>query len=94
VTAAVRRELRRLEQLEPGASKQPEAALALGLAERLDDRETKATAAAMAAGRLLETLAALRALAPSGKASPLDEIRARRDARVAGAAEAADRAGT
>jgi hypothetical protein len=61
----------------------PEAALALELAERLE-AASNATAAANVAGRLADALARVRAMAPEqAKESPLDEIRARRDANKA-----------
>lgn len=90
VTEAVEKLLAELDGREPGLSGSPEAALALSLAERIDDPKNKATAASMAAGRLIETLAALRGLAPARlKETPLDEIRARRD-RAVGKPAAAD----
>jgi hypothetical protein len=60
----------------------PEAALALELAERVDSA-SNATAAANAAGRFMEAIDRLRALAPEkSEVTPLDEIRARRDLRT------------
>lgn len=61
----------------------PEAALVLELAERLESA-SNATAAANVAGRLADALLRIREMAPGrAKESPLDEIRARRDARKA-----------
>lgn len=68
-----------------GRDASPEAALALGLAARLDDPGTSAAAAAQLAGRLLDALAVIRERAPV-EVSPLDEIRARRDRRAGRAA--------
>lgn len=58
-------------------------ATALSLARELDGRNS-ATSKSMCARALVETLNLLRDLAPSqAVSSPLDEIRARRDARLA-----------
>jgi hypothetical protein len=91
VELAVGMDLQALELTSPGVSKRTEAAMAISLATRLDDPTTKATSAAMASGRLLETMVALRDLARSNAESPLNEIRARRDARVARLPKAEDR---
>jgi hypothetical protein len=92
VTAAVRRDIRLLAERDPSVRLRAEAALALALAQRIDDPETPVTGAASAASRLLEAMAALRALAAGTSRGPLDEIRARRAART-GAAAAADSEG-
>lgn len=82
----------RLGKLDKTVPFSPEAALALALAERIDDQANSATSVSMNAGRMLDAVAALRALAPDEvKESPLDEIRARRDRRkVAGEPASAD----
>lgn len=59
-----------------------EVSLALRLASVLDDPKTPSQAVAMNAARLLDTMVVIRARRV-GKVSPLDEIRARRDAAVA-----------
>lgn len=61
------------------------AAAALALARSIDDESTYATAKANCAKELRETMNRLRDLAADRKGdSPLDEIRARRDARLEG----------
>jgi len=61
------------------------AAVALEMARQLDGRNS-ATAKSMCAGRLQEALDRLRELHPlKQEDSPLDEIRARRDQRIAAA---------
>lgn len=76
---------------EPSLAGSPEAAIALALADRVDAVGNKAAGASQAASQLLETLAVLRALAPADvKETPLDEIRARRDRKVAGQPDSAD----
>lgn len=94
VKTAVQAQLEAFEERLPGISESPEAALALSLAGRVDDAHNSATSVSLCAGRLLETLAALRVLVPEvKKESPLDEIKARRDAKLAvGKPDAADRA--
>lgn len=85
VRDAVSALIERLGKLEPTLPFSPEAALALALAERIDDESNSATSVSMNAGRLLDTLASVRALAPDEvKESPLDEIRARRDRKLGG----------
>jgi hypothetical protein len=91
VSDAVAALIVRLGVLEPSVPFSPEAALALALAERIDDVGNSATSVSMNAGRLLDALAAVRALAPDEmKESPLDEIRARRDRKVAGMPDTED----
>lgn len=80
VTEAV---LSYLERLPGDVSGAPEAALALALAELVDDQGSSATSKSMNAGRMLDALERVRALAPEkAEVSPLDEIRARRDKRL------------
>jgi hypothetical protein len=62
-----------------GVEDTSEGALALLLAERVEDPGRAATVAPDA-GRLLEVLAVCRGLAQRAETSPLDEIRAKRDA--------------
>ena len=71
----------------------PEAAAALAAAEAIDSaRSSRSSGAAMQGeasmmGRLLDTLERLRSMAPdAAEVSPLDEIRARRDAKLGRAA--------
>lgn len=82
VVAAVERDLAGFGELAVSGL----AASALVMAAQLDDPGTSATSKAMCAARLESALDRLRELAPPAvAASPLDEIRARRDARVAAA---------
>lgn len=85
VADAVTRELAELEKTRAGISDTPEAALALSLAQRIDSERSSPTSVSMNAGRLLDTLVALRTLAAAtaGTQSPLDEIRERRDRKLA-----------
>jgi hypothetical protein len=63
------------------------AAAALELARQLDHPRNSATAKSLCAGRLVEALDRLRELNPPAQEdSPLDEVRRRRDARIADAA--------
>lgn len=91
VTEAVKLNIEDLSQSKREVADSPEAALALSLAARIDDPNNKAAGVSMAAGRLLDALTALRALAPAkAKGTPLDEIKERRDRRVAGLPAATD----
>jgi hypothetical protein len=86
VVAAVERDLLELEKRSPGVSKSALAASLFALAAGLDDARSSLAMKAMAQERLAKTLAELRVLVPEKqKESPLDEIRARRDKRVAAA---------
>ena len=86
VVEAVKRDLALLEKRAPGVSKSALAASLFSLAEGLDDPRASLAMKAMAQERLAKTLAELRLLAPDKpKESPLDEIRARREKRVAAA---------
>lgn len=79
VEEAVHRDLAGMGSLSESAL----AASALALARALDDPETYATAKSNCAKELRETLDRLRQLALTVREdSPLDEIRARRDARL------------
>ena len=60
------------------------AASAMALARAIDDEENSATSRSLCAGRLAEALDRLRELNPPQEgATPLDEIQARRDRRLA-----------
>lgn len=62
----------------------PEAALALKAAELLDDTHSSTTSKSMVMGGYLRAMETLRGMLPEKmEASPLDEIRARRDAKLA-----------
>lgn len=96
VTEAVSSELEEFERRVPGLGSGALAAMALSLAADMDDPHTGSTSRSMVSKELRDTLAALRALAPARtEGSPLDEIRARRDAKVArqSGAEAKARSG-
>ena len=80
VGAAVRRELEEL-----GALDTADSALALSLARRIDSDSETGTAIASLSRQLSQALDRARRSAPR-PASKLDEIRARRDARIAEAA--------
>lgn len=89
VEKAVRVWLDDLKKLDPRLAVSPEAASALSLARTIDDSAISATSRGINAKELRETMACLRALAPEARAlSPLDEIRARRDRKLAGSAAA------
>ena len=78
---AVRAELRELEKRARGISKGAVAATALAIANKLDDPETSASAAATCGRVILGALEQLRAQAPpAGKQAPIDKLRARRNA--------------
>lgn len=86
VVEAVQRDLAEIGKHNPGLVKSGLAAMALALAAELDDAGNSATSKSMCAKTLLETLDRLRALAPEKpKENPLDEIRARREKRLAAA---------
>lgn len=91
VTDAVRKNIALLSEFDASVGESAEAALAVSLAERIDDASNSATSVSMNAGRLLDAMAAVRSLAPEvRKVNPLDEIRARRDRKLdAGLPEAA-----
>ena len=90
VVAAVERDLKALARLDKGLAESPEAATALALARELDDPENSATSKSMCAKQLLECLEALRARAPEAKEDdPLDQLAARRAARLAARGAAA-----
>lgn len=83
VVAAVQRDL---DALGGSVAESAEAVLALALAQRIDDAKNSATSVSMNAGKLLDAMQRLRELAKLAPAeSPLDEIRARRDRKLAGA---------
>lgn len=64
----------------------PEAAGALAAARMVDDASSSTTSRAMALGRYQDALQTLRMLAPAkAKESPLDQIRAQREKRIAAA---------
>ena len=86
VVKAVERDLVELEKRAPGVSESALAASLFSLAEGLDDPRASLAMKAMAQERLAKTLAELRLLAPEKqKESPLDEIRVRREKRIAAA---------
>lgn len=85
----------------PVAAGTPEAAAAFAAAEAIDSaRDARLSGAAMQGeaamvGRFIELISSLRALVPERREeSPLDEIRARRDAKLLRGADAPDRVGS
>lgn len=87
VVEALERDLACWSKKDPAIGASAWAALALALAEKLDDPGTSPNAAAMVANSLKDVLVELRGLIPAaGKGnSPLDEIRARRENRLTAA---------
>lgn len=85
-----------LERFGGDAEASPEAALAVSLAKRIDDQGNSATSASMNAGKLLDALAAVRALAPpTRELDKIDELAEKRAGRrSAGGARAADLPGS
>lgn len=91
VAGAVRRDLEEIAKRAPNVASSALAMSALALAAELDAAGNSATSKSMCAKTLLETLDRLRELAPAARGvSPLDEIRARRDAKLGRAAAASD----
>lgn len=73
----------------PAVASSPEAALALAAAAAIDDLGSSTTSRSMVMGRYLEALSALRAMVPEKReVTVLDEIRARRDAKLGRASTA------
>lgn len=83
VVAAVARDLAAIAKRDPELAESTLAASALALAAEMDS-QTSATSKSMCARVLLDTMTRLFELAPDkGEVTPLDEIRARRDRKVA-----------
>lgn len=84
VVMAVRRDLAELERRRHGLATCALAALALSLAREVDAPRNSATSKSMCAGRLLDALAALAALAPAeAEDDGIDELTRRRAERRA-----------
>jgi hypothetical protein len=85
VRAAVERDLRAWEKRKPGVSESTLAAAVLSLADAIDDPGIYPTAKANCTNSLLSMLQEIESLLPPEKLedSPLDEIRARRAAKLA-----------
>lgn len=89
VTAAVVRDLTAIGERDPDLAVSGLAATALTLATRMDSPLTSSTAVSMLAGQLRDTLDRLRELAPTAEeGDDLDDLAARRSARLAGSAGA------
>lgn len=85
VVAAVKRDLDSIRKLDRDVAESALAASALVLAEQLDSPKNSATSKAMCAKSLIETLDRLHELAPDREEDDkVDEISARRAARLAG----------
>lgn len=90
VEEATQRDLDRIAERDQELAESGLAASALALSREIDKPENSATSKSMCAKSLLDTMNRLRELAPPVRGvNPLDEIRARRDQRVAGSAGAA-----
>jgi hypothetical protein len=89
VVDAVQRDLAAIAKLDKGLARSGLAASALALAKELDNPENSATSKSMCARALTEQLDHLRELAPDEeKGDKLDDLSARRAARLAGSAKA------
>lgn len=87
VVASVKRDLAALAKLDADLAASALAASALVLARQLDNPKVSATAKSMCARTLLDTLDRLRELAPDEQEDDqLDQLSARRAARIAGRA--------
>jgi len=87
VVDAVERDLSTIRRLSPDLADSGLAASALVLAAELDSPGNSATSKSMCARALIEALERLRELAPAGdEEDKLDELGARRAARIGGAA--------
>lgn len=87
VAAAVQAEVEALSRRAPEVSGSSLAAIAISLADELDNAGNSATSKSMCARALLETLTALRATVPAEETSDqLDELARRRDERLRRAA--------
>lgn len=85
VVVAVRRDLAMFAKADNALASSGLAALALALASMIDDLGNSATSRSMCAGQLRDTLDRLRELMPAeSETSELDELRARRERRLAG----------
>lgn len=81
--AATQRDLAEIAKTRPALAESALAAVALAMACELDSGRNSATSKSMCARALAEVMRELRELAPAKREeSPLDEIRARRDAKV------------
>ncbi|MDQ3730302.1 MAG: hypothetical protein M3355_12025 [Actinomycetota bacterium] len=89
VVAAVKRDLKVIGKRDSALAESALAASALMLADTLDNPRNSATSKSMCAKALLETMDRLRELAPDQQeADELDDLAARRAARLAGSAGA------
>src|SRR4051794_21630964 len=89
VVDAVQRDLAAIAKLDKDLARSGLAASALALAKELDNPENSATSKSMCARALTEQLDHLRELAPDEeKGDKLDDLSARRAARLAGSAKA------
>lgn len=87
VLVAVERDLGAIRRRDTGLAESALAASALVLAQEMDDPSNSATSKSMCARVLLDTLEKLRELAPAEEEKDsLDELTARRLARLGGAA--------
>lgn len=90
VAASFERDLAEVALRDPALAGSSLAAAGLALARELDNGRNSATSKSMCARALVDVLRELRELAPEKREeNPLDQIRARRDAKIARAAEAA-----
>lgn len=88
--AAVQRDLAEIAKRDRQLAESSLAASALAMARELDDGRNSATSKSMCARALAEVIRELRGLAPEKhESTPLDEIRARRDAKLARASRTA-----
>jgi hypothetical protein len=90
VVAATEHEIRALAAVVPGLAVCALSAAALELARQMDADGNSATSKSMCARELRETMGLLRGMAPEEREeSPLDEIRARRAAKIEAAGKPA-----
>lgn len=85
VVEALERQLKEWSKTDPSIGLTPLAALGLRLAAAIDNPRTSPNAASMVANSLKDVLVEIQGLVPTAgqESSPLDEIRARRERRMA-----------
>jgi hypothetical protein len=84
VLEATKRDIEEIAKRDRSLAESALAALALALAAEMDKPSNSATSKSMCGKTMLDALKMLRELVPEVReASPLDEIRARRDAKLA-----------